>query len=193
MTLALLRIGQATRAIALAEARAAGLTPVQAQTLLFVKQTKSFATSVGRLAAHLGATHASAVGVVDGLVARGLLAREPDAHDRRVSLLRLTPAGEDACQRLTDWGGRLAAALEGLSAEERALLERGRGAVVGSLRSAGYLAVGEPCRGCAYFREGAAASSPEPHYCALIQRFLSAEEAAKDCPDHTPPAPVCDG
>lgn len=186
LTMALLRIGQATRSVALGEARELGLTPVQAQTLLFVKHTKSFATSVRRLAAHLGATHASTVGVVDGLVARGLIVRERGRHDRRVTLLRLTPAGEAACQRLSRWGHLLAEALASLSPEERALLERGLGAVIWSLRAAGHLAVAEPCRGCIYFREDAAPGSAEPHYCRLIERFLSEEEARKDCPDHVP-------
>ncbi len=193
LTMALLRIGQATRSIALGEARELGLTPVQAQTLLFVKHTKSFATSVGQLAAHLGASHASAVGVVDGLVARGLIVREPGQRDRRVTLLRLTPAGEAVCQRLSRWGHLLAEALAGLSAQERAVLERGLGAVIWSLRAAGHLTVAEPCRGCLYFRENAAPDSAEPHYCQLIERFLSEEEARKDCPDHVPVAPAASG
>jgi DNA-binding MarR family transcriptional regulator len=186
LTMALLRIGQATRSIALEEARGVGLTPVQAQTLLFVKRTKSFATSVGHLAATLGATHASAVGVVDALVARGLLVRQPGAHDRRVTLLRLTQAGEAACQRLARWGHVLAEALAALSAEERSALEKGLGGVVWSLRAAGHLTVAEPCRGCVHFEENVAPGQPAPHRCRLIEQFLSEDEALKDCPDHTP-------
>jgi DNA-binding MarR family transcriptional regulator len=186
LTLALLRIGQATRASGLDEAREVGLTPVQAQTLLWVQRTKRFATTVGALAEHLGATHASAVGVVDGLAGRGLLERRPGARDRRVTLLRLTPAGEETCRKLARWGHLLAEALAPLPPEERAALERGLGGVVWSLRAAGHLEVAEPCRGCAYFRENAAPGTPEPHHCRLIDTFLSEDEAAKDCPDHVP-------
>ncbi len=189
LTTTLLRLGQATRAIGLAEAREIGLTPVQAQTLLFVKRTKSFATSVGNLAAHLGATHASAVGVVDGLVARGLIVRQTNPRDRRISLLRLTEAGEELARRLERWGHLLAEALAGLSADERQTLERGLGGVIWSLRAAGYLDVAEPCRGCAYFAENAAPGSAEPHHCRLIDAFLSEEEATRDCPDHLPLTP----
>ncbi len=186
LTTALLRIGQATRAISLEEARESGLTPVQAQTLLFVRRTKSFATTVGNLARALGSTHASAVGVVDVLVGRGLLAREQSAEDRRRTLLRLTPEGEKVCRRLVRWGHLLEESLSGLSEEERAALERGLGAVVWSLRAAGHLEVAEPCRGCVYFEEDAAPGSAEPHHCRLIERFISEEEALRDCPEHTP-------
>src|SRR5690242_14042147 len=101
--LKLIRVGQALRAMMLREARETHLTPVQIQTLLFVHHTKSFATSVSRLALHLGASHASTVGVVDGLVAHGMLERSPSSKDRRVTLLRLTPEGEELCAHLGDW------------------------------------------------------------------------------------------
>ncbi|KAB8146017.1 winged helix-turn-helix transcriptional regulator [Chloroflexia bacterium SDU3-3] len=187
LTQALLRIGQATRTIALDEARAVGLTPVQAQTLLFVSNTKSFATTVRQLAATLGATNASTVGVIDALVAKGLLRREPGEHDRRITLLRLTAEGQQACKRLGQWGHQLQAALQQLTAEQRQALESGLGAVIWSLRTSGHLTVAEPCRGCIYFAEDAAPGQPEPHYCRLIQQFLPEEEARKDCPEHTPP------
>ena len=186
LTLALLRIGQATRTIALDDARAVGLTPVQAQTLLFVKNTKRFATTVRQLAATLGATNASTVGVIDGLVAKGLLRREPGEHDRRMTLLRLTVEGEQACVRLEQWGGQLQTALQYLGAEERRALEVGLGAVIWSLRASKLLTVAEPCRGCVYFAEQVAPDQPEPHYCRLIAQFLSDIEARKDCPEYTP-------
>jgi DNA-binding MarR family transcriptional regulator len=186
LTMTLLRLGQATRAIGLEEAREVGLTPVQAQTLLFVKRTKSFATTVGMLARHLGATHASAVGVVDALEARGLLYRETPAHDRRVTLLRLTGAGEESCVRLQRWGHLLTEVLATLSQEERDSLERGLGGVIWALRAAGHLDVAEPCRGCIFFDENAAPGTPEPHHCRLIERYITEEESLRDCPDHRP-------
>jgi DNA-binding MarR family transcriptional regulator len=189
LTMALLRIGQATRAIGLEEAREVGLTPVQAQSLLFVRRTKSFATSVGNLARFLGATHASTVGVVDALVGRGLLLRTVRERDRRVTLLRTTEDGDAVCQRLERWGHLLQEALAPLTAEQRAELERGLGAVVWSLKAAGHLWVAEPCRGCVHFAENAVPGEPEPHHCRLIDGFLGEDESRRDCPDHKPPAP----
>ncbi len=186
LTMALLRISQATRAIALDEAHSVGLTPVQAQTLLFIQRTKRFATTVRQLAATLGATHASTVGVIDGLVARGLVLRETSTQDRRVTLLRLTPEGESYCMRLVAWGHQLTEALAPLTAEERSGLERGLGAVIASLWASDLLIVSEPCRGCMYFSEDAALGQLEPHHCALLKRHMSEVEALLDCPEFTP-------
>src|SRR5690606_33462798 len=109
-------------------------------------------------------SHASAVGVVDALAARGLLYREAGSEDRRITLLRLTPKGETACEQLERWGHQLSEALSGLGEKERDALELGLGAVITALRAAGHLDVAEPCRGCVHFLENAAPHSAEPHH-----------------------------
>lgn len=177
-------MSEGLRSLVKGTAEAEGLTPAQAQTLRFVSRTKTFMTSIGNLAAALGATHVTAVKVATGLERRGLVRREPSPWDRRVSLLRLTAAGEEAVARLGRWEDELERALEALPAHERAALEPGLGAIVRSLQRAGAVVVAEPCRGCAYFDEDADPGAPEPHRCRLIERFVSEREALLDCPDH---------
>lgn len=186
--MAILRMSQAVKRLSLAEAEGEGLTPVQAQTLLFVRHTKSFLTSIGRLAAALGTTHVTAIGVVDGLIRRGLLQKEPSPFDRRVTLLRLTAEGERICENLDRFGHTLEEALSQLDDADMSALEQQLGALVWSLRAGGALQVAEPCRGCIHFHENAAPGTAEPHRCGLIQRFLSEAESRLDCPDHTPVA-----
>ncbi|WP_405056659.1 MarR family transcriptional regulator [Kribbella sp. NBC_01505] len=50
---------------------------------------------LSELATQLGIVPRSATSVVDDLEAGGLLARQPDPHDRRATLVALTPAGTD--------------------------------------------------------------------------------------------------
>jgi DNA-binding MarR family transcriptional regulator len=184
--MALLRLSQAVKTLTTSEAAEVGLTPVQAQALLFVRYTKPFLASVGRLAEALGVTHVTAIGVIDGLVGRGLVEKTTSLLDRRVTLLRLTAAGEELCHRLGHFGASLERALSVLDRSELDMLERGLGALIWSLREAGVLQVAEPCRGCIHFEEQAAPGTPEPHRCRLIQRFLTEHEAALACPDFTP-------
>lgn len=186
LSLMLVRVGQAMRALMLREARDTRLTPVQIQTLLFVRHTKSFATSISRLALQLGASHASTVGVVDGLVAHGYLERHTSKKDRRVTLLRLTPRGETLSKQLGGWRQSLDTVTQQLSHEDRQRLEGSLGQLLDHFEQAGVLPAGAPCPGCRYFVRDAPPNIPLPHYCQLLQEGISELEASKDCPDHTP-------
>ncbi len=64
--------------------------------LLFV----SGPTRMGVIASELGVSLATATGVVERLVERGLLRREGDAADRRVVLCRLSDEGERLISKL---------------------------------------------------------------------------------------------
>lgn len=187
--MALLRLSHAIKAISSEEVKGLGLTPMQAQTLLWIRFTKPFLSSVGRLAQALGVTHVTAIGVIDALERDGLVARQVSPFDRRVTLLRLTPAGEEVVQRLESFGQTLETALDTLNDHELAALERGLGAIVWSLHAGGLLQVAEACRGCVYFRENVAPGSSEPHRCELIERFLSEQDAKLACPDYAPENP----
>jgi DNA-binding MarR family transcriptional regulator len=82
-------------------ARAARLEPQQHQALLAVRGFGGAGTmSVGGLAECLQIRHHSAVGLVDRLVALGLVRRETSAQDRRRVLLKLTPSGRERLGRV---------------------------------------------------------------------------------------------
>jgi DNA-binding MarR family transcriptional regulator len=77
-----------------AGARALKLTPQQHQALLAVRaHAGPMAMSVGQLADCLMIKNHSALGLVDRLIDRGLIARSPSPVDRRRVLLTLTPQG----------------------------------------------------------------------------------------------------
>jgi len=78
-----------------AAARAAGLTPQQHQALLAIRgHAGPEAMSIGKLAEQLIVHHHSAVGLVDRLVAEGLVERQHAAADRRRVELSLTDRAE---------------------------------------------------------------------------------------------------
>ncbi len=68
----------------------AGLTPVQHQALLGIKGMDVQPVSVGALADWLGVKPHSCAGLVDRLVAQGLVSKRADPNDRRRMVLRLT-------------------------------------------------------------------------------------------------------
>jgi DNA-binding MarR family transcriptional regulator len=82
-------------------ALAAGLTPQQHQALLAIKGFPGRDhASIGELAGCLHLRHHSAVGLVNRLVARGLLRKTRSRDDRRRMDLKLTRRGEAVIERL---------------------------------------------------------------------------------------------
>jgi DNA-binding MarR family transcriptional regulator len=82
-------------------ARAAGIAPQQYQLLLQLKGLDADGpTTVGALAERLQVRHHSAVGLVDRLARRRMVARRRDQRDRRGVVVGLTPRGEAVLRRL---------------------------------------------------------------------------------------------
>ncbi|WBL37301.1 MarR family winged helix-turn-helix transcriptional regulator [Tepidiforma flava] len=183
---AILRLARAAEAGERAAVQAAGFTPAQAAALRFAAKTRPDVATPGHLARVLGVRHATAVGIVNPLVDRGLIERRPHPFDRRQSVLALTPAGREAWARLERWSSGLEAALETLGPGELDAFEAAIAKVVAEQVRAGRLVVSAPCAGCVHFRPGAHPGSGRPHDCALIGRALGEAEAAMECPEHTP-------
>ena len=69
-----------------------GLSPVQLHTLRIIEP--GVEVPMSSLAGKLFCDNSNVTGIVDRLEARGLIARRPAEHDRRVKLLVLTAEGE---------------------------------------------------------------------------------------------------
>ena len=83
-------------------AQGAGVTPQQHQALLAIKGfPESRSITVGELAERLQIRHHSAVGLVDRLVLKRLVARKQHATDRRQVDLALTELGDSTLEKLS--------------------------------------------------------------------------------------------
>ncbi len=83
------------------EARTAGITPQQYQALLMVRGSPGRdQLTISELAERLKIQHHSAVGLVNRLVAQGLMVRRPGTHDRRKVYAALTSRGANLLEQL---------------------------------------------------------------------------------------------
>jgi DNA-binding MarR family transcriptional regulator len=98
-----------------------GLSPSQLSALATVEMHGPM--TLGALADHENVAPPSITKVVSKLEARGLVRRQPDAKDRRVAMVSLTPEGDrlldESRQRKNQW---LAERLRRLDADQRARL-----------------------------------------------------------------------
>ncbi|MGB8645154.1 MAG: MarR family transcriptional regulator [Anaerolineae bacterium] len=96
----------------------ADLTVPQFRTLNFLNRRPG--ASLSDVAEHIGITLPSTSVMVDGLVARGLVSREPDAVDRRKVTLALTDLGRSMRETARQGAqAMLAERLANLSNDER--------------------------------------------------------------------------
>jgi DNA-binding MarR family transcriptional regulator len=101
--------------------RAPGLSVPQFRALVYLSRQQG--SSLSDLAKHLGLTAPSTSVMVDGLVSRGLVARQAHPGDRRRVTLALTPKGWAAMESANaSTESRLAERLERLGEPERAAI-----------------------------------------------------------------------
>lgn len=182
--MALFRMSQAIKKVTQAESDILGLSPVQIRALLFAAHTRSDVATVGNFANTICTTHVTAVKILNGLVRRGLISKSQKAEDRRVTLLSLTSKGRETVNKLDNWGNLLEDALRPIPEELLTHFEIGLGSIISTLQKKGHLVVSEPCLGCIHFLPNTG-DIAAPHYCKLIQKYLTHEASLQECPEHT--------
>lgn len=185
--MALFRVAQAIKTINQEESGAFGLSPVQIQALQFIHNTRDDMVNVGNFAASIGVSHVTAVKILNGLEQKGLIYKVQSSVDRRITHLRLTPEGFSSVEELIPWGTRLQGVIQALGESQYDQLEAGLGALITILQQHGHLLVAEPCEGCIHFQPNIT-QGEFPHYCGMIEKYLTHEASMKECPEHTPPS-----
>lgn len=105
------------------------ITIDQLKSLFFIDFKSK--TNFKNLAAALGVTPPNITGIVDRLVAKGLVSREENPEDRRMMLLKTTDKGKTLLTRLKETGrNQSSPLLNQLSLEELKALTRGFRAIV---------------------------------------------------------------
>jgi DNA-binding MarR family transcriptional regulator len=98
--------------------RARGVSVPQFRSMAFLRTNEG--ASLSQVTEHVGLSMPAMSRLVDGLVRRGLLARDSSASDRRRVTLRLTTRGQDMIRAARKWTlQRLAGVLENLPKDQR--------------------------------------------------------------------------
>jgi len=178
----LTRLARAIDAVDRAELQPLDLPPAQGETLRFIAETRPDMATVTWLARTLGVRHATAIGILEPLVERGLVERRPHPFDGRQTVLALTEAGRELADQVAASRSELEQLLARCAPAERAAIETGLRALVRAMVESGRLVVSAPCAGCRHFQPNA--YGPGRHRCTLIHRELSDEESKLKCPEH---------
>jgi DNA-binding MarR family transcriptional regulator len=181
------RISLAMRSAAWGDATESGLTPTQSQILAFVATRSAQNPRSGDAADALGITPQTASVAIAALVAKGLVAKVPDAKDRRAAALKLTRQGEVAARVAAQWPDFLLDAVQELDPAEQQVFLRILIKVIRRLQNDGTIVPQRLCVTCVHFQPNAHPGNPAgPHHCAFVDAPLAETDLRLDCGDHRP-------
>ena len=183
---ALERLGQAFRILLREKAQEYGLSPIQAQFLVYLLYHDVELRRVSQLAREFGLTQATVSDAVDSLEAKGLVGREHWPEDGRVITLRLSPEGELAATELSTWADTVKEHLDLSSPQEKEVVMRFLMRLIGSLQRSGVITVARMCVTCRFFQRDAHQGTGSPHHCRLLDVPLGTPDLRLDCPEYEP-------
>lgn len=187
LAMALFRISQAVTLLVREAAGAGGLSPAQANALIFLRRGRPGARNITGVARRLGTTLATASQVVDALAAKGLVEKSRSAADGRLISLGLTPAGAEQAARLEGMLEPLREILAGLDPDEQRRLQQLLARVIAGLVARGVIRPYLICWQCRFFRPFVHPDDPAgPHHCAFMDAPLPADHTYFECPDAEP-------
>lgn len=103
--------------------RAKDLTMMQVSVLMALQKNAGQQLSMKELERHFGVAQSTIAGIVSRLEQKGLVEAFGDAADKRIKLVRITPAGELCCaEAAIQMDAAEEKLLQGFSSEERVLL-----------------------------------------------------------------------
>ncbi len=182
IVVALERIAEAFRVLLWNEGKAAGLSPLQVQLLIFLlHHPNEEKRKVGRLAAEFNMTKPTVSDAVKALLVKGLVEKIPDPADQRSFSLALTPQGDSLARRASHFSVEIQTPIEQLPEGEQANLLLYLLGIIRHLNRAGVITVQRMCFSCAHYRPGL---DGHGHFCQLMNTPLQVSELRVDCPEY---------
>ena len=172
------RLSTVFRAALWGEAKQYGLSPLQAQILLFISSHAPALSSVSSLAKEFAVTKATVSDAVRVLQEKKLLKKQPSA-DARIFSLPLTLSGKKHAQKLlaiTEYFDRV---LVKVSAKDSKKIWEGLLLLIGHLQKTDIIPL-RMCFSCQHY-----ASNKGTHYCHLLKQPLGLKDIRLDCPEHS--------
>ena len=180
----LAKLGLALRHESWRRRERSGLTPTQAEILVFLRASGDRGVRLSELASGLGVTGATASESLRALHEKGLVTKERNAGDARALAIVLTERGRDEAEREAVWPDLFLEAADALTGEEQAVFLRGLVAMIRSLQEQGRIPVARMCVTCTYFRPDAHDDPERPHHCAFVDAPFGDRQLRLDCDDY---------
>ena len=171
------RLSTVFRAALWEEAKQSGLSPLQAQILLFIASHAQPLNRISHLAKEFAITKATVSDAVRVLLEKKLLKKQA-GDDARACSLHLTARGRKHTQKLSVFTRCFDEVLTDIPAEEAKKIWEGLLLLIGHLQATAMIPL-RMCLNCEHYRKHNGAA-----YCHLLQQPLQLNDLRLDCPEH---------
>lgn len=174
------RISEAYRVALWNKAKEVGLSPIQLQILIFIKNHEDRLCNVSYLAKEFSMTKPTISDAVKTLLKKELIEKLPGLSDNRSFTIGLTSTGSSLSQDLQSFSNGIHAQIKQMSAESQSALFSHISELIKKLNTIGLITVQRTCFNCVYY-----AKEQDSHYCNLMNAGLKNDDIRLDCPEFT--------
>ena len=171
------RISEVFRVLLWQKSNETGLSPIQIQLLIFIKNHDSSLANVSQLAREFNMKKPTISDAVKVLFQKELITKESGSDARAYTIL-LTEKGKSVVDSLKDFGEPVKDILDELDPREKDALFQSLAKVIFKLNQRGLIDVQRTCFGCRFYEK-----SSNGHYCQFIKKPLLENEIRLDCGD----------
>ena len=157
----------------------AGLQPVQIDALNYLSNCNRYSDTPMGVTEYLGQTKGTVSQTLKVLERKGLLKRSEDKDDKRVTHLRVTPAGRRLLERRVP-AANFVEGCELLDAKTQRQIEQSLATLLRSLQRAGGYKTFGVCHTCRFNRD----EGDGGYYCELVKAKLSEADVQLICREH---------
>ncbi|MET0464521.1 MAG: MarR family winged helix-turn-helix transcriptional regulator [Chitinophagaceae bacterium] len=179
ITAALERLGESLRILLSTEAREHGLSPIQAQVIIFLQSHSREKNTLSYLAKEFSLTKATLSDVIKILVEKDLVQKKERPSDARSQVLALTPAGKKIASSCGQFANPLLLPVSHLNQQQKLTLKHSLFTLIHSLYQQRIITIQRMCYTCIHFSP----ATPFP-FCNLLKIDLTEEKLRLDCSEH---------
>lgn len=183
---ALERLSRVFRGLLWDLATETGLSPIQIQFLLYLKDQPRAHCRVSILAREFGLTRATVSDAISTLARKRLIEKLGSKTDKRVAHLLLTDEGRTMARKFDGWQAVIIDKVRKFEPTTLGTVYLFLQETIIGLQRDGTVERAHMCLGCEHFRPDASGDPDRPHLCALTGTPLGVPDLKLDCPIHKP-------
>ena len=162
------------------QAKVHGLSPIQMQILIFLKNHEPSLGKPAVLASELNVTKPTISDALKSLTEKGLISSKPNPQDSRSRLLTLKAKGTKLTEKIEAFPHPLQEQLALVGSTEKSIVLERMLTLINGLANNEVISTQRMCYSCAHYK----GDKHHDHHCTLLERRLSKETLRIDCPEH---------